>query len=647
MRRAGFGLLILVVAPLLLMSAIAAAGPARKHTPLKPQIPTANRNVGKRVFLEHADVLHKVTADSFMVLEGNVHFTKGAMNMYCDSAHYYPDTESLDAFGNVKMEQGDTLFVYADELNYSGPQEIAYLYANFGKKVKLINRDVKLETDVFTYDLATDLGYYNTGGVLYDKKNRLTSIEGEYVPSTKEANFYSHVHLNSRDEKDTLDIYTDTLYYNTDTHIAELYSPSEVINERGVIYTREGVYNTDTHLTNLYDRSLVVMKDGQTLQADTIFYDRNAGYGEAFGNMILTDSVHSAIITGEYGFYDEKRDSSFVTGRARLMEFSKGDTIYAHGRYIESFLRIDSVKVAADTVAGTEAYTRVDSTHIAVMYPRVRFFRSDAQGICDSLRFTERDSLIHMYINPVIWSNEQQIFGNVIVLHVNDSTIDRAVLPDFGFAAKHIEDIHYNQLSGKSMTAYLDNGELRHLDIDGNVEIIMYPEENDSTINKVVNTQSSFLAADFKDNSTERIKMWPETTGTVTPLFMAKKSLFRLSKFQWFEDMRPADKDDIFVIPQAMEDLMVSSGRAPTPKPQPLAALNDSAMTDSTNVSAADSIAHPTSEPSETHTPTQEQGEEAPAPDDDTPMPLGHDAIKPADAQTESIDPNITASPEN
>ena len=252
-----------------------------------------------------------------------------------------------------------------------------------------------------------------------------------------------------------------------------------------------------------------------------------------------------------------------------------------------------------------------------------------------------------MYINPVIWSNEQQIFGNVIVLHVNDSTIDRAVLPDFGFAAKHIEDIHYNQLSGKSMTAYLDNGELRHLDIDGNVEIIMYPEENDSTINKVVNTQSSFLAADFKDNSTERIKMWPETTGTVTPLFMAKKSLFRLSKFQWFEDMRPADKDDIFVIPQAMEDLMVSSGRVPTPKPQPLAALNDSAMTDSTNVSAADSIAPPASEPSETRTPEQEQGEEAPAPDDDTPMPLHHDAIKPADAQTESIDPNITASPEN
>ena len=92
---------------------------------------------------------------------------------------------------------------------------------------------------------------------------------------------------------------------------------------------------------------------------------------------------------------------------------------------------------------------------------------------------------------------------------------------------------------------------------------------------------------------------------------------------------------------------MVSSGRVPTPKPQPLAALNDSAMTDSTNVSAADSIAPPASEPSETRTPEQEQGEEAPAPDDDTPMPLGHDAIKPADAQTESIDPNITASPEN
>lgn len=563
MRRAGFGLLLILLLPLMVVAALDGES---ERVDIRPQVPSANRSAGNRVFLEHADVLHKATSDSFMVLDGNVEFTKGPMIMHCDSAHYFPDTESMDAFGNVIMEQGDTLFVYADELNYDGLSEVAYLYADFGKKVRLINKDVMLETDEFVYDLRADLGYYTVGGVLTDKQNRLSSLEGEYVPSTKEANFYIGVHLNSRSSTDTLDIYTDTLYYNTATHIAELYSPSEVVNARGTIYTREGVYNTETDVSNLYDRSLVVMKDGQTLQADTIFYDRTAGYGEAFGDMVMTDTAHKSILKADYGFYDELRDSSFATGRAQLMEYSQGDTLYIHGRYIQTFLTFDTIVTQEDTAACIPASSRVDTTHIAVVYPRVRFFRNDVQGICDSLRFTEKDSTVRMLINPVVWNGDRQIFGNVIELHLNDSTVDRATLPDFGFAAQHIEDIHYNQLSGKRMDAYFVDGEMRHLDVNGNVEIIMYPEENDSTINKIVNAQSSFLAADFKGRTTERIKMWPETTGSVTPLFLAKKSLFRLSKFKWFESMRPIDRFDIFVVPEAMEEMMVASGRPPTPK---------------------------------------------------------------------------------
>ena len=176
----------------------------------------------------------------------------------------------MDAFSNVRMEQGDTLFIFADELNYRGPEEIAYLYSNGTDSVRLINRDVMLKTPVFVYDLGIDLGYYNTGGALTDARNRLTSIEGEYVPSTKEANFYGRVHLNSRGDKDTLDIYTDTLYYNTDTHIAELYSQSEVINSQATIYTTNGRYNTHTNIATLFDRSMVRTSGGTTLEGDTL-----------------------------------------------------------------------------------------------------------------------------------------------------------------------------------------------------------------------------------------------------------------------------------------------------------------------------------------------------------------------------------------
>lgn len=555
MRRWSFALVLtLLLAPVILA---VTARPPRPE--IRPQIPTANRNTG-RIFLERADQLRKATVDSFMVLVGNVVFTKGPMIMRCDSAHYFPDTESMDAFGNVSMEQGDTLFVYADELAYSGPGEIATLYANPGKKVRLINRDVTLETDVFVYDLAIDLGYYDVGGKLFDKQNTLTSLRGEYIPSTKEANFYDNVHLLSQGESDTLNIWSDSLYYNTATHIAELNSPSKVVNYRATIYTTNGIYDTDRDRTSLFDRSTIHTPEGRTLVADTIYYDRQTGIGEAFGSMVLSDSARQASVYGDYGFYDENIDSSFVTGRAMLsvVQGESEDTLWLHGRYITSTRLFDSVPIPADTLLGTEAYTRIDTSHVALVYPRVRFFRSDMQGVCDSLRFTERDSTLRMFRHPVVWNEDRQVFGNVIELLLNDSTIERATLPDQGFTAQHIEGDHYNQMSGNEMIAHFVDGEMRRLNINGTVELVMYPEESDSTINKMVNAQSSYLEAYFRGRTTERVKMWPETTGVATPLFIAKKSNYYLPKFKWYEAVRPRSRDDIFIIPPEMDELMAA-----------------------------------------------------------------------------------------
>lgn len=566
-RLAVIAVLAVVVAPLFL--SVVARQTSASQPVFVPQVPTADRAAGNRVFLEHANVLRKTDADSFMILVGDVMFTKGPMYMYCDSCHYYPETESMEAFGNVRMEQGDTLFVFADELVYDGrpDAEIATLYADDGKKVRLINKEVELKTDIFVYDLKLDLGYYNVGGELTDASNRLTSLEGEYMPSTKEANFYTDVHLNSRSQNDTLDIYSDTLYYNTEQHVAELNAASTIVNARGTVYTRRGVYLTDSNICMLSERPTILTSQNQRLIADSVYYNRGAGYGEAFGNMELTDIDNKAMVCGEYGYYNELRDSSYVTGRAVIKEYSEGDTLFLHGRYIETFIELDTIAYEADTIAGIPETFEIDTCHVAVIYPRVRFFRSDLQGVCDSMRFTERDSMLRMYVNPVIWNQEQQIFGNVIEMHLNDSTVDKAFLPEFGFAAQQIEGEHYNQISGKKMTAYFEKNDLRHLDIEGNVEIIMYPQESDSTVNKIVNAESSFLAADFKNRVAERIKMWPDTNGTATPLFMAKRSLFYLSKFKWFEALRPLSSDDIFIVSDEMDEVM-SAAERPAQKPR-------------------------------------------------------------------------------
>lgn len=514
---------------------------------IKPIIPEASRYQEGKVFLEHADVWRfdqqpdVAPEDQFQVLVGSVVFRKNDMYMYCDSAHFYEQRNSFEAFSNVRMEQGDTLFVYADELNYDGAEELAVLYTDPGKKVRLINRDVKLETDVFNYDLAQDVGYYNVGGTLSDAQNTLDSQEGEYYPGSKDAFFYFNVHLRSLGEKDTLEMFTDSLLYNTGTHIARLVSPTRIINADGEILSSSGMYNTESGLADLYARSMVVTNRGNTLTGDTLFYDRDRGIGEAFGNMILTDSAHSSSLHGNYGFYDDRADSAFVTGRALAKEYSRGDTLYLHGDTIYAYLDAE------------------DSTRVMNVYHKVRFYRSDLQGVCDSLSSTERDSMLYLYRHPVVWNGEKQIFGNVIHVHFNDSAPDWAMLPEFGFMAEHLAEDCFQQMSGTKMTAWFNDSTIRHLFVEGNVMLIMFPMENDSTYNKFAYVESSVMDAWFLNNDIERILFTPATTAKVTPLYLAKRGSYFLPKFAWYEKIRPKSAADVFVIPQEMIDLFNSA----------------------------------------------------------------------------------------
>ena len=558
---------------------------------IKPEIPRTQRTP-ELVFLEHAEKLYRNERDDYMILVGNVEFSKGGMRMYTDSAHYYDATGSFDAFGNVRMEQGDTLFIYGDELNYNGQTEIADLFGYDGRPVRLINREVKLETDIFTYDLYEELGYYLTGGVLTDRDNRLESVRGEYSPATKEANFYTNVVLTSHRPDDELRLVNQELYYNTATHLAEFHVPTFITNKDGNINSDDGLYNTETGIAELFAHSLVTTTRGSTLEGDTLFYDRNTGIGEAWGNMALIDTVKQSMLMGDYGFYNELLDSAFVTGHAVGMEFSNGDTLYIHGRYLTSVQRLDTLTrvIGVDTiftksqpvvpdslmvaslelpdsidenrvdsvsftlVERTEQY--VDSTHIVSAWPRVRFYRTDIQGLCDSLVYTQTDSIVRLFHHPVVWSEDRQIFGNLIELHLNDSTVESSTLPNFGFMAQQIEDQFFNQLTGKSMKAWFENGKLHRTLVEGSVQGIVYPEEADSTINKLVNFQTANLDGYFENQVMKRMKMWAETSGNAIPLYLAKYTDLHLPQFQWYTGMRPISPDDIFIVPPEMETLM-------------------------------------------------------------------------------------------
>lgn len=201
--------------------------------------------------------------------------------------------------------------------------------------------------------------------------------------------------------------------------------------------------------------------------------------------------------------------------------------------------------------------------HVARAIGRARFFRQDLQGVADTMIYQEYDSMLYMIRKPIVWSEERQVYGDKINVHFNDSTVDRADLPETGFLAEHIDEDFYNQLAGKKMTAYFENDELKRLYVEGNVETIFLPMENDSTYNKMVNVESSFLTIDMTARTLDKLKFWPETTGAFYPIFAVKKNQQFLNGFRWFEPLRPRREwygdrwkwiDDLGEVPEELDN---------------------------------------------------------------------------------------------
>ncbi len=163
----------------------------------------------------------------------------------------------------------------------------------------------------------------------------------------------------------------------------------------------------------------------------------------------------------------------------------------------------------------------------------------DIQGVADSMIFVERDSMMFMFRKPIVWSGERQVTGNRIDVHFNDSTADWALLPESGLLSELVDEDFFNQLSGKKLFATFAEQTLKDLEVSGNVEMIFLPQESDSTYNRLVSAESSYLTLEMKDGKMDRLKMWPEVSGTVTPLFMVKKQQQFLQQFRWWESLRP------------------------------------------------------------------------------------------------------------
>lgn len=495
------------------------------------------------VYLERADNLlfdQNILPDARIVV-GNVLFRHDDALMYCDSANFYESSNSLEAFGNVKIVQGDTLTGYGDKLYYSGNTKLARLRRN----VRLIHQQSVLTTDSLNYDRINDIAYYYSGGKIVDDLNTLTSRWGQYTPYNKHAAFRDSVQL----VNDRFTMRTDTLLYDTDTHVAQLVSPTIIVYEQETtIYSSSGLYNTNTEESQLFDRSRVVHTDGMTLTGDTIFYDKRQSFGRLYGHIEVVDSAEQMTLQGNYGELYESGSPvakhpewgahGFATDEA-LLEYW-GDSLHT---YMHADTLFTEELAVSDTLPQDSTYRRIRG------YRNVRVYREDMQGVCDSAVFLSNDSIGKMYGKPICWNDNNQVSADSIYVYFRDETVDYAHGMGSAICIQQHDLLHYNQMSGKEIIAHMRDGEVYLIDVNGNAETVFFPVDGEThALSGCNRTQSSFVKVYVENREVHHVLFTTSTTGTMYPMDQATDAVMHLGAFFWAEDERPRVPADVLII---------------------------------------------------------------------------------------------------
>jgi hypothetical protein len=503
---------------------------------------------GTRIILEHADLLTYDAAlqPGVQRLKGGVVLRHGNATMTCDSAYLNEDDQIFEAFGEVHMVQGDTVHMYSRYLYYDGVSKLARLRHN----VHLANKTTDLYTDSLDYDRIADIAYYFEGGTITDAQNTLTSDYGQFIPATNDAEFRYNVKL----VNDKTTMTTEHLFYNTHTRISSYEGQTLIQSDSGQIVSQRGIYDVGRDVGILLDRSEVT-SGAKTLIGDSIYYDGMSKFGEAFGRMELSDTAQKAILYGDYGYFDDKRNYAFATSRAHAEEYSQKDTLYVSADTLELIslpipdrLRLDSLRA----VAAQEGKAKPDTMQRYLRgYRNVRVFRRDAQAVADSLSYISMDSTLSLYGKPILWSEERQLSGDTTHFYFRGKKLDYVDVLGKALVVEYIDSVdYYNQMSGDSLRAYVQDSTVREILVSGKVESIYYMKEEGTNDYNGLNRMTSSTMHVLLDSGKVKKSIWRgPVEGKAYPLEMASgPEVNRLPLFQWAADRRPMRKEDITTV---------------------------------------------------------------------------------------------------
>jgi len=517
----------------------------------QPASPTADTT--KRIEILDArklELLKINDSTQLQILAGNVRLRQERTLFFCDSCIINNSSHVFEAFGHVHINDADTANAFSDYLRYLTDKRVAYLQKN----VKLTDGKATLTTDNLEYDVDTKIGIYTNGGRVVNKKSVLTSLEGYYYTDLKDIYFKKNVEL----KDPAYFLKSDSLLYNTESEVARFIAETFIRDSsKRIIITREGYYDTKNKKAEFGLRPII--QDGKTkVIADRVRFNDSTGISQAEGNAIVIDSAQQTVIIAGEIFRNDKTESILAFNKPLMIVKQEEDSIYITADTLFSARLTDLYGVPdsskKDTVKRKLVDTKEkDSTnrYFEAFY-HVRIFSDSVQSVSDSMFYSFKDSVFRLYKDPVVWSKENQVTGDTILLFTKNKKADRIKVFENSLLVNKVQGDFFNQVKSARMDGYLTDGSIDSVRARGFAECIYYLQNEDSSFTGVNQSNSDVIDIYFapdstgKDKELRKVVFRSAVKGTLWPMRAKTPEELRLRNFKWLEARRPKTKYELY-----------------------------------------------------------------------------------------------------
>lgn len=463
-----------------------------------------------------------------------VHIVHEGVNMWCDKAIHFGEEDFIEAYGNVKLIQGDSINMSSKYAEYSGKSKLAFASGD----VILKEPSSTLTTDTLYFDRVKQQAYYRSKGkVVRDTSGTITSQIGRYYMDTKKYQFVKDVVLVNPDYT----INTNRLDFYTESGHAFLYGPTTIDSKESKIYCEKGFYNTKNDTGYFVKRSRIDY-DNRIFEGDSMYFDRNRSFASASNNIKVTDTVNNSIIKGHYAEVFREKDSVFITKRALAISVQDRDSLYIHG---------DTLMI-----------TGKPEKRITRAFKNVKMYKSDMSGKADSIHIDHESGLTKL-INisqltdafakkkqPILWNFTNQMTGDTIHIKSNTETekLDSLIVFNNAFlVSRDTLDAGYNQISGQRLIGlFNEENKLYNVDIIKNSEVIYFARNSENELIGINKSKSSDINIKITGKTIDEIRLLKQIDGDLYPESKFPENARLLRGFNWREDERPKNVEDLF-----------------------------------------------------------------------------------------------------